>query len=299
MSALVTKRRSTILLAVIASAAGAIHCSSDRDEFERSEDGGPPVAFAEASSSETSTLEPDLACSDENKQVYVLTAGDKALYRFDPEALTFSRVGKLACPTASETFSMAIDRRGTAWIEYGDGRIFKVSTIDAQCTESSFRPKQIGFTTFGMGFAKDDADGGTGIGANETLYVAGNGLGRIDTSTMELSLVGPTSLGLAELTGTGAGTLYAFIPDSTRIAQLDKSTGAIEHAYRPDVDVGSAWAFAQWGGDFWLFTAPGLSSSSVTKYSPATDTTTVMIPDTGMKIVGAGVSTCAPTEPPH
>jgi hypothetical protein len=70
-----------------------------------------------------------------------------------------------------------------------------------------------------------------------------------------------------------------------------------EHAL-PSVQIGDAWAFAFWGGDFWLFTSPTGPTSKVDRYRPSDGTTTTMIPDTGIKIVGAGVSTCAPVVPP-
>lgn len=148
-----------------------------------------------------------------------------------------------------------------------------------------------------MGFAKDEgpADGPV----SETLYVLGDeALGRLDTETMEISLVGSSTPGLGELTGTGGGTLYAFLHMGDRIVRLDKESGSIVETYRPDVTIGTAWAIAHWGGDFWLFTAPH-GSSSVTRYSPKTDTSTVAIEDTGMRIIGAGSSTCAPGEPPR
>ncbi|AKV04798.1 hypothetical protein AKJ09_11461 [Labilithrix luteola] len=112
------------------------------------------------------------------------------------------------------------------------------------------------------------------------------------------TLVGTASTGLGELTGTGAGTLYGFLRAGNRIVRLDKKTGSILETYRPDVEIGSGWAFAHWGGDFWLFTAPRNARTTVSRYSPATNTTTVMIEDTGMLIVGAGSSTCAPSAPP-
>ena len=45
-----------------------------------------------------------------------------------PTKLQFVRVGQVACPTTAGTFSMAIDRHGTAWVEYTDGRLFAVDT---------------------------------------------------------------------------------------------------------------------------------------------------------------------------
>jgi hypothetical protein len=310
MSTLATKQRCLAFVGAITSAAAAIHCSPDRQVFvptadEAADAAPPPIApFADASVEEASVPEPDVDCSDENKQIYVLSANDKAIYRFDPMALTFSRLGRPACPTRSGMYSMAVDRRGIAWIEYQDGRVFKVNTTDMSCSDSGFRRDAYGFGLFGMGFAKNDGDTGNGVSAGETLWVVGAALARLDTTTLELSIVGKGGLGRAELSGTGVGTLYAFMSGSGgRVAQLDKETGDVQKLFRTGVANLGAWAFAAWGGDFWLFTTPettsGTETSTVTKYSPATDMSTVLMEETGLQIVGAGVSTCAPTEPPH
>jgi hypothetical protein len=245
-------------------------------------------AFAEASA-EPSIL--DVECSQETKQIYVV-ATDKVLYRFYPETLTFVRIGTVTCPTTAGTFSMAIDRRGTAWIEYTDGRLFAVNTQTATCKPTAFVAGQTGFTTFGMGYAKngDSANG-------ETLYVAGAGLASLDTKTFELKLLGSLTFGRTELTGMDTW-LFAFSVGSGVVAKLNKANGATETVYRTSAtDAEAAFAFAQWGGDFWLFT--GSTTSLVTRYSPITDVSTVVVPDTGMLIVGAGSSTCAPTKSPR
>jgi siroheme synthase-like protein len=50
--------------------------------------------------------------------------------------------------------SMAIDRRGIAWVRHTDGAIWKVDTRDLSCTPTSFAPPSDGsFHKFGMGFA--------------------------------------------------------------------------------------------------------------------------------------------------
>ena len=61
----------------------------------------------------------------------------------------------------------------------------------------------------------------------------------------------------------------------------------------PIGDVNDAFAFAFWGGDFWIFTGMG-GPSDVNRFRPADGTTTTPTkhPST---IVGAGVSTCAPS----
>jgi hypothetical protein len=61
-----------------------------------------------------------------------------------------------------------------------------------------------------------------------------------------------------------------------------------------------AWAFSFWGGDFYLYTSPdGTTDSTVTHYTTGDGgIDTSYVNDTGMVIVGAGVSTCAPTTQP-
>lgn len=296
-------KRLAFALCTLGLGLGVLHCSSDRDGFETPQEDKPvdaPLLDASTNDATDGAPEPLVDCADENKLIYALSRRDKELFRFDPESLTFTSIGKLRCSTSADTFSMAVDRRGTAWVEYADGHIFAVSTKDASCSPTAYRTGQHDFTTFGMGFAKDEnPDAGPNAPITETLYISGIALGKIDLTNLEVSLVGNATPGLGELTGTGSGTLYAFLGTGARIVRLDKTTGAILETYRPDVTIGEGFAFAQWGGDFWIFTAPKNSRTTVTRYSPATDTSTVMIEDTGMQIIGAGSSTCAPAGPVH
>ena len=251
-------------------------------------DAGPESGIFAEAGFEPPGLE-EVECSQETKQIYVV-ATDKVLYRFYPETLTFTRIGPIGCATTAGTFSMAIDRRGTAWVEFTDGRLYAVNTNNASCKLTAFPPGQTGFTTFGMGYAKngDSLNG-------ETLYIAGDGLASLDTKTFDMKFLGSLTFGRTELTGLDT-QLYAFSVGSGVIAGLNKGNGATETVYRTSAtDEENAFAFAQWGGDFWLFT--GSVNSMVTKYSPVTDVSTVVVPDTGMLIVGAGSSTCAPTKP--
>ncbi|MBX3186534.1 MAG: hypothetical protein KF819_05950 [Labilithrix sp.] len=272
-------------------AASLLHCATTT--APTSSDLAPgdagPAPSAEAGAFEIETPLPDdrVECAEGNKQIYVLGT-DRALYRFYPDKLSFDRIGQVACPTLSGTFSMAIDRRGTAWVEYLDGRLFAVDTTTAKCKPTPFQQGQHGFENFGMGYAKNgDADGG------ETLYVSGAGLASLDTKTFELTFLGSLTYGRTELTGRGT-ELFAFGVESGVIAGLNKANGATEVTYRTTaVNERAAFAFAQWGGDFWIFT--GDKHSIVTQYSPATNTSKVVIQNAGMLIVGAGSSTCAPT----
>jgi hypothetical protein len=244
------------------------------------------------------------ACATETQQVYTVAKAGQ-LYRFEPAAKTFKQVGTLDCAAGTATpFSMAVSRDGFAWILYNDGHLFRASTTDAKCSATSYVPDQKSFHTFGMAFVSDVA-GGTA----ETLFVAdatGLGLGKIDLATLKLTTIGTggETYVPGELTGRSDGKLLAFFqrtPYSSagpRIVELDKATGKFLSSKNvPSVDVGLGFAFAHWGGDYWLFTAP-TGTTTVTDFSWSAGTSTEAVHDAGFKVVGAGVSTCAPLVPP-
>lgn len=280
----------------LACVAFEIHCAKSDESVRFADDAGeaPDGSAAESGVFADGGAKPieNVECAEDTKQIYVLGT-DKTLYRFYPDRLEFKRIGTLDCPTVAGTFSMAIDRRGIAWVEFTDGRLFAVDTSNATCTPTAFRPGQTGFTTFGMGFAKNGPDPSSG----ETLYAAGAGLAAIDTKTFALDYRGSLAFGRTELTGLDT-QLFAFSVGSGVIAGLDKTTAATEVVYRTTaIDPSAAFAFAHWGGDFWIFT--GNVRSTVTRYSPVDDVSTVAVEDAGMLIVGAGSSTCAPTKRPN
>jgi len=100
----------------------------------------------------------------------------------------------------------------------------------------------------------------------------------------------------AELTGTGDGRLFAYYANGftggSYVAQLDKTTGKIlAQDSLPNIDRGTGWAFAFWGGDFWIFTTPG--QQTTVKWDPDKKEASV-VAHYSAAIVGAGVSTCAP-----
>jgi hypothetical protein len=248
-------------------------------------------------------------CSDAAKLVYVLSQ-ERGLYSFNPAAMAFSQIGTLSCPTTATPNSMAVDRQGTAWVNYDDGALFKVSTGDASCQSTTFQPGQSDFVKFGMAFSSD-ASGSD----KETLFVAsisdllaggtGGRLGKIDLGTMKLTEVGAfggSQQGQgAELTGTGDARLFGFFTTQpAELARIDKGSAATADTRSlSGVSTGSAWAFSFWGGDFWFYTATALESSKVTRLKAATDgAISVVRSNLGFRIVGAGVSTCAPTTPP-
>lgn len=248
-------------------------------------------------------------CVDEARSVYLLGKG-RELVRFDPASLSLEEIGKLNCPVEGgpnvdlpTPFSMAVDRSGTAYVHYNDGSLFTVDVTTAQCSLSGYQSGQLSsFQRFGMGFSSNSPGS-----AEETLYISsfepGDGVATLETSTMTIERVGFYGGGIggpAELTGTGDALLYGFfLSDPVQVAQLDKTTSKVVDAVTlPQVDIGTAWAFAFWGDDFWLFTAPGGLTSQVTRMHRGSVVTEVVIEDAGFVVVGAGVSTCAPVEPP-
>lgn len=241
------------------------------------------------------------ACSAESQFVYVLDSG-AMLYRFNPPTLEFKPIGLLNCQTFLATpFSMAVDRNANAWVVYTDGTLYKVDTKTANCTSTSYVPSG-GWSTFGMGFST--AGAGTSV---EGLFVSDSvlnmGLATIDTQSLGLQPIGAYDqlAARAELTGTGDGRLYgAFEGSPYIVAEIDKTNAHIL-SQAPQTPIqyapsSSNFAFAFWGGTFWLFVGPG-TSTDVFNYDPAGPSTTKMttVPQV---IVGAGVSTCAPLTPP-
>jgi hypothetical protein len=252
-------------------------------------------------------------CAEAAKLIYIV-GETYELYSYDPPTKELKQVGMLACPAGgfATPFSMAVDRSATAWVLYSNGTIWHVDIKNgAKCSPTNFVPNQSGFTTFGMGFVSDD------VGSqDETLYVGnytGQNLGKINPKTMVLTPVanyngGGGLNGPAEITGTGDARLFGFFANlaqgNTSVAEIDKATATMKSVVSlPNINVGSGWAFAFWGGSFYLFTAP-TGNSQITKLTldpadPNMGTTQIEVPSVGFVIVGAGVSTCAPTvEPP-
>jgi hypothetical protein len=243
-------------------------------------------------------------CVEASRWIYTVDQGG-LLSRFDPDTLTFTDIATLRCPNTLELpNSMAVDQNAVAWVAYQDGNLFKVDTGTGDCKATSFQPNQHGLKVFGMGFVFDPSTG------TDTLFIAGGQsvvLGQSTLATVSfpglvVTPVGTVTEGLPEMTGTGDGQLWGFIPAgvatgrSALLLRLDPKTGATLESYAyPSVTGGGAWAMKFWGGSFWVF----LGS---TVYKIARDTPDLIqsvIPYTGrVGIVGAGVSTCAPLQQP-
>jgi hypothetical protein len=254
--------------------------------------------------------------------IYVIS-DDNDLYTFDPtqfpSAQAFALVGKVGCNTSGVN-SMAVDRSATAWVNFNDGSISKVTTTaPVTCTATSFTAGQAGFTgALGMGFSvvaagsnvetlfvsDNGGPGGTCNAASPGPGCTGKGLGTIDPATMTLTPLGAyTAMAAgynAELTGTGDGRLFGFFTTSPgSYGIIDKTSGQTTTpplTSVPSVNASTGgYAFSFWGGDFYFYTAPK-DNTVVTHLQTATGVTTTSA-ELAFTIVGAGVSTCAPTAP--
>jgi hypothetical protein len=238
-------------------------------------------------------------CPDaDSTLVYLVTSDTNELLSFFPPGGSFKKIGNINCPATTmgaTPFSMGVDRKGIARVLYNNGEIFRVSTANASCMATPFKGDGT-FDQFGMAYAT------IGAGPMEDLFIIANGgaLGKVDfvnNKPVKIADTQPT-LQFAELTGTGDGRLYAFYRDDnvggTGIAEIDKTSAKLLGADPlKTLDMGNGWAFAFWGGDFYLFTGSG--SSVVNRYRPSNKSLVQVATYNGL-IVGAGVSTCAPSQ---
>jgi len=245
-------------------------------------------------------------CSDRAKKVYIVTE-QKVLMRFDVETMKLEVVGTLNCPGAGTPFSMSVDRDANAWVLYNSGsKLFKVSTLDAACQATAFNYSGSAFQVFGMGFSSN-APGSK----DETLFIAGGSnfniassqanLGSIGLPALNLTSIGKIALvGGPELTGTGNAELWGFFPYVSKIGLINKQNGTVSNMITIPKDMASvqAWAFAAYGGKFYLFFKANFDpSSSIFEVDPGKNNAFKnVLPNTGYTIVGAGVSSCAPTK---
>lgn len=241
-------------------------------------------------------------CADGTELIYTIDQLSARISTFDPATRMFQDLGSLFCPSTggATPFSMSVDRQANAWVLYNSGQLFKVQLPGLACTATSW-VSQAGLTVFGMGFSTDQPGGST-----ETLYVGGGidqsqpsfTLASIDLATMTATPIGSQTQ-LPEMTGTGNAELWGFMTGATAasVVKFDKTTGAIVTTYSQPTLTGTntGYAFAHWGGDFWVFLIKNAEpSTTVYQVDGATGVIEGTTPTTGRTIVGAGVSTCAP-----
>lgn len=253
-------------------------------------------------------------CSDPAKLIWTLE-DDRRMAKFDPMTGNFTNVGYLNCPGGGgyfQPFSLALGRDANAWVLYRDNTdpnrapvLFHVDTANGlACTPTSWAP-QGNIKVFSMGFSTDTYEG-----FDDRMFIAGATtptattltLATMDTTTYLQTTIGSVA-GWLELSGNSKAELHSFVPVGSmpRIEKLDKTTGAatVTHNLPSLVGTHVAWAFATWGGDWWIFDQKGSDPATKIYQVDGTtgaikntiDTNSVGIPRT---IIGAGVSTCAP-----
>jgi hypothetical protein len=251
-------------------------------------------------------------CEDDNTKLIYLVDTANDFMSFDPRLLPGNPIhviGKLKCGHggAGRPFSMSVDRNGIAWVVYDSGDLFKVNITDAKCEASGYVPGASGAFTFGMGFVTDTAGGDS-----EKLFIAANdasnSLHSIDTqnslSPHKVGTITASDDRNPELTGTSEARLYGFYPSSFGTAfvqEINRGNGAPVGkkwllGSDPLGDV-TAYAFAQWGGKFYIFTTVAENfdeNSSVRTVDRTTGQYRTIMTHLPYRVSGAGVSTCAP-----
>ena len=242
-------------------------------------------------------------CTGDAKLIYTIDQFTGLLSSFDPATKTFTDIGPLNCQAQSgaTTFSMGVDRNVIAWVLYSSGELFRVDILNnLACTKTSWHA-QNGLTVFGMGFSTDMP-----MGTTDTLFVGGGlsqmqasyTLAKVDTATMMSTVIGNEPQ-LPEMTGNAKAELWGFFPDASmpKVVQFDKTNGSAITTYPVPQLAGTmtGYAFAHWGGDYWVFLIKnGEPSTTVYQIGGTTGQLKGTTPTTGRTIVGAGVSTCAP-----
>lgn len=246
---------------------------------------------------------PNGDCADGTELIYTIDQFNYRLARFDPSTKAFADLGSLACPSTGggTPFSMSVDRAGFAWVLYTTGELFKAPIGNvAACTKTTWA-SQAGLKVFGMGFSTDAAGGSSEtlfVGGGQTQMQASYTLAKLNLGSMTATPIGMQTQ-LPEMTGTGNAELWGFMPDTSnaRVVKFDKQTGAALTTYMVPTLAGTmtAYAFAHWGGDFWVFLRKGSETqTTVYQIDGMTGGIKGMTAATGRTIVGAGVSTCAP-----
>jgi hypothetical protein len=234
------------------------------------------------------------------------------LWKYFPGKNEFTLLGSIDCGLAPSTFSMGVDRQGSAWVQFSDLQIRKVDVTDpAACSDPGFMPGQDGIQNFGMAFVSNSADDKCDrlYGNHYNLVAEGDMVSEffsVDPVTLALVQLGKSDYGRAEVTGTGDGRAFLFAgPDPSKLVEVDKASGAtLEITPLPGVKTGGGFAFAFFAGDFYFFTDSMSDGKSEVTHLDYDDSDknglqdlAVVYQDAPLRIVGAGVSTCAPLIP--
>lgn len=236
------------------------------------------------------------------------------LWRFRPATADFERIGGFDCPGFSNvTFSLAVDHRGRAFVEYQTtGDIYRVDTEDPTCVDFGYAPPTAEPRRFGLGFVGSDDDlceTLLGVSFDGTQWSEGPGVGelvRFEGETLDRTTIEAIDFNGGELAATADGRVFLFagVPEAS-LVRIDPQSGTVEE--RTDlsgVALSDAFAVAFWGGDFWFFTQsvddPDRSQVLRLDYDESDGNgkaLTTEIEHAELLVVGAASSTCAPLGP--
>ena len=236
-------------------------------------------------------------CEDTSDLVYVIDKESEELFLFHPDTLSLESLGVLDCDYWSTPASMGVARDGVAYVRYADDHVYAVDLETMNCTPTTYGDQPNTFGSFGMGYATQSAKTW-----RDDLFVANSKqLARLDDTTWTLEQLGrlPSQ---AELTGNADGELWGFLPleSPAELVQLDKEDGSVLETIKmpsfPDPYDIDTFAFATWDGDFYLFVRTfGMGSSTDVYRVSENGQMTRVLENIGINVVGAGVSTCAPS----
>ncbi len=250
------------------------------------------------SGTDTSTDPPPAGdCDTTDDRIYLIDKDTADLYLFDPGTLSMDSLGTLDCAMYGQPASMGVSRDGHAYVRYSDQTVYDVALDTMRCSATSYNERSTRFGAFGMGYATSAA--GTW---RDQLYIAnGSTLATLDTGTWRVTTVGSMP-SQSELTGNASGELWAFLPleSPAQVRQIDPTTGRTVATLNvrgfPDPSNIDTFAFAAWGGELYAFVREyGMGSSTAVYRVDAGGSLTRVVASLGINVVGAGVSTCAPT----
>jgi hypothetical protein len=248
------------------------------------------------------------------------------LESFDPENLSFHVIGEPDCQpsppldswhtltgeTVAHPYAFAVDQNAVAWVLYTSGEVFQVSTVNAACAgNSGYTPQQNGMDLFSMAFVGRAAGQGESLflGGGDVSNPPGGKLASLDPAAPTTAvLIGnlPASGEFApQLGGDSAYALFAFFPGTTSasVQQIDKNSGdALGNSFTLPGGLGETatdWAFAQWGGGFYIFyTADPAATGATTtlvRIDRATSSVNEAVYTGGQQaFIAASASTCVP-----
>ena len=166
-------------------------------------------------------------------------------------------------------------------------------------------PGNLGFQYPGVAFVSNDT-----LDVCEKLYMLnyggegpfaeGEGIGQLgvyDPADGSVEVLATIDYDGGELDGTGDGRLFAFAGAPAKLVEYDKDTAQVIATEQLNMSLTNAFAFAFYGGDFYMFTEangnPGVSKVTHYDYDD-TKALTQVVAQAPIRIVGAGVSTCVP-----